>query len=342
MNPKGTNLTDHSREISSVLATVKFPDEYFAQLVKGFAPAEIFRTTPDDAAGIAEALKTVDVAVLDSDLDRRFLDAPNLRWVHCDHAGLTGSAMPEVFERGLIVTGAAGRSGPALAQHAFFFALSLSYESARLYELQKTGGWRDPNVLGRQSNLWGKTLGIVGLGHTGKEVASLGKAFGMRVLAYRRRDVQPPEFVDRAYSVERGDKIDDVLRECDVLVLATHLSDETYHLIGARELGLMKPTAFVINMSRGTVIDEPALVAALESGTIGGAGLDVFEQEPLPADAPIRFAPNTLITPHQTPPLPDKLQRVIGMILTNISRYRAGESLLNALRPSDVYTKSHR
>jgi phosphoglycerate dehydrogenase-like enzyme len=104
----------------------------------------------------------------------------------------------------------------------------------------------------------------------------------------------------------------------------------------------MKPTAFVINMSRGKVIDEPALVAALESGTIGGAGLDVFEQEPLPPDAPIRFAPNTLITPHQTPPLSDKLERVVDKILTNISRYRSGETLLNALSPSDVYTKSDR
>ena len=128
--------------------------------------------------------------------------------------------------------------------------------------------------------------------------------------------------------------------DLDVVVLATHLSDETYHLIGARELELMKSSAFLINMSRGSVIDEAALVAALESGAVGGAGLDVFEEEPLPPDAPIRFAPNTIITPHQTPALPDKLQRATNIILTNIARYRAGESLLNALKPSDVYTGS--
>ena len=186
----------------------------------------------------------------------------------------------------------------------------------------------------------GKTLGVIGLGHTGIEVAKLGRAFGMHVIGYRRHDRPRPECVDRLYSKEGGDSMDDLLRESDVVVLATHLSDETYHLIGARELDLMKSSAFLINMSRGTVVDEPALVAALESGAIGGAGLDVFEEEPLPPDAPIRFAPNTIITPHQTPALPNKLQRATDIILANIARYRAGESLLNALKPSDVYTRS--
>jgi phosphoglycerate dehydrogenase-like enzyme len=329
-----------TREIGAVLATVTFPDRYFDQLRAEFAPAQVIRTTSDDGAGIAEALKIVDVAILDSDLDLRYVDAPHLRWVHCDHAGLTRSAIPEVFEKGLIVTGAAGRSGPALAQHAFFFALSLTYDSPRLWKMQRSGTWREPNGLGTRFSLFGKTLGVVGLGHTGIEVAKLGRAFGMRVLAYRRHDLAQPECVDRLYSKERGDSLDDLLRESDVVVLATHLSDETYHLIGARELDLMKSTAFIINMARGHVIDEPALVAALESGAIGGAGLDVFEKEPLPPDAPIRFAPNTIITPHATPALPDKLQRATDIILTNIKHYRAGEGLLNALKPSDVYTRS--
>jgi len=327
------------REIGTVLATVTFPDPYFDQLVAGFAPSEVIRTTSEDAAGIAEALEIVDVAILDSDLDQRYVEAPRLRWVHCDLAGLTRSAMPAVFERGLIVTGAAGRSGPALAQHAFYFALSLTYDSPSLWEMQQQGGW-ESSSLRQQSSLWGKTLGVIGLGHTGREVAQLGRAFGMRVLGYRRQDLPVPDGVDRIYSKARGESIDELLRDADVVVLATHLSDETYHLIGPRELDLMKPTAFLINMARGSVVDEPALVEALRSGAIGGAGLDVFEQEPLPADAPIRFAPNTIITPHQTPALPDKLQRATDVILTNIERYRAGETLLNALKPSDVYTRS--
>lgn len=332
----------HPREIRQVLATVKFPQPYYDRLAEALAPAEIIRTTPDDDAGIAEALKTVDVAVLDSDLDPRYLAAPHLRWVHCDHAGLTHSAVPEVFERGLIVTGAAGRSGPALAQHAFFFALSLTYESPRLLKMQTGGEWRQPNGLGQRSSLWGKTLGVVGMGHTGREVAALGQAFGMKVLGFRQQDLPLPANVDQVFSVEGGDSIDDLLRACDVLILATHLSDATFHLIGARELELMKPTAYVINMARGSVVDEKALVEALHAGTIGGAGLDVFEQEPLPSDAPIRFAPNTIITPHQTPALPDKLDRSVGMLVDNIGRYRAGEPLLNALRPSDVYTRGRK
>ena len=152
-------MTADTREIGTVLATVTFPDRYYEQLVAGFAPARVIRTTSKDAEGIADALKIVDVAVLDSDLDQRYLEAPHLRWVHCDHSGLTRSAIPGVFEKGLIVTGAAGRSGPALAQHALFFALSLTYDSPRLWEMQRTGAWREPNGLGQKFSLWGRPWG---------------------------------------------------------------------------------------------------------------------------------------------------------------------------------------
>jgi phosphoglycerate dehydrogenase-like enzyme len=333
-------MAEQSRTIRSALVTVPFGGDYLDQVLQALAPAEIARTSSEDSAGIAEALETADVAIIEGDLDSRFVQAPHLRWVHCDHSGLTRSAMPEVFEKGLLVSGSAGRSAQALAQHVFYFALSLTFDAYGLHDQQQTRTWRGLPGYSDRLSLSGKTLGVIGLGHTGIEVARLGAAFGMRILAYRRQDTPAPEPVERLYSAVRGDTIDELLRASDVVALATHLSDETYHLIGERELAIMKSTAFLINMSRGAVVDESALVQALESGVIAGAGSDVFEREPLPADSALWTTRNMMVTPHATPSLPDKTQRSVEMIVENIRRYRAGEALLNPLKAHDVYTRT--
>lgn len=332
-------MTGDPRRIRSVLMTVPFDEPYRQQLRAAFAPAEIVETASDDAGRVAEALRRVDVAVLEADLDRRFLAAPNLRWVHCAHAGLTRSAMPEVFERGLIVTGSAGRSAEALAQHVFLFALGLTFDVYGLHDEQRRRSWRGLYGYDERTSLWGKTIGIIGLGYTGTQIAALAQAFGMRVLAYRRRDTPPPHQVERLFSAARGESIDELLRRSDVVAIAAHLSDETYHLIGARELRLMKPSAYLINIARGAIVDEAALVRALHEGVIAGAASDVFEQEPLPPDAAIWDAPNMMITPHTTPPLPVRTQRSVDIIVENARRYRAGEPMLNQLTPRDVYSR---
>jgi phosphoglycerate dehydrogenase-like enzyme len=333
-------MADEPHTITSALVTVPFGGKYLDQVLHALAPAKITRTSSDDSTGIAEALKTADVAIIEGDLDMRFVSAPNLKWVHCDHSGLTRSAMPEVFEKGLLVSGSAGRSAQALAQHVFYFALSLTFDAYGLHDQQRSRTWRGLPGYSDRLSLSGKTLGVIGLGHTGIEIARLGAAFGMRVIAYRRQDTPPPEPVERLYSATRNETIDELLRESDVVALATHLSDETYHLIGERELAIMKSTAFLINMSRGAVVDESALIPALESGVIAGAGSDVFEREPLPADSPLWTTRNMMVTPHATPSLPDKTQRSVDMIVENIRRYGAGEPLLNPLKPHDVYTRS--
>lgn len=328
------------REIRRVLATVPYSEAELDRLRAVFAPARLDIASAGDDAAIAEALRHVDVAVLQGDLDHRHLAAPHLRWVHCDHAGLTRSAMPEVFEReGLVVTGSAGRSAAALAQHVFFFALSLTFDAYGLHEQHRRHVWRGLEGYDARLSLWGRTMGIIGLGHTGAEVAKLARAFGMRVLAHRRRDVPAPDTVDRLYCADRGETVEPLLRESDVVVIAAHLSDETYHLIGERELKLMKRTAYLINIARGAIVDEPALVAALESGVIAGAASDVFETEPLPPDAPVWDAPRMIITPHMTPRLPDRTQRSLDIITENVRRYRAGEPLLNALEPHHVFSR---
>lgn len=328
-----------ARAIVSALVTVPFTGEDFERLSTALAPAKIIRAARDDSAAVAAALHEVDVAVIEGDdLDLRYVEAPRLRWVHCDHAGLNGSALPEVFARNLMVTGSAGRSAEALAQHVLFFALALTFDAYGLHDRQRARRWDRPPGADDRSALWGKTLGIIGLGHTGTAVARLAAAFGMRVLAHRRKDTPAPEHVERLYSAARGDSIDPVVRESDVLVLASSLSDETHHLIGERELKLMKASAYLINIGRGALVEETALVRALETGTIAGAGSNVFEREPLPAHSPLWAAPNLMVTPHATPPLPDRTRRSVDIIVENIRRYRAGEPLLNTLEPHDVYT----
>ncbi|HET6706312.1 D-2-hydroxyacid dehydrogenase, partial [Amycolatopsis sp.] len=272
----------------------------------------------------------------------RHLGAPRLRWVHCDHSGLTRSARPEVFERGLLVTGSAGRSAPALAQHGFYFALALTFDARGLLEMQDAHQWRPAPGYEKRLSLWGKTLGVVGFGHTGREMARLGKAFGMRVIAYRRSAGDVPADVDVMLSADRGDRMDRLVAESDVIMLATQLTDVTHHLFSTGEFARMKNTAFLVNMARGAVVDQDALVKALHAGEIAGAGLDVADPEPLPPNSDLWDAPNVLITPHMTPAVPDRTQRSIDVIAENARRYRAGEPLLNALTERDIYTHDRR
>jgi phosphoglycerate dehydrogenase-like enzyme len=263
--------------------------------------------------------------------------APRLKWVHCDHAGLTRSARPEVFERGLIVTGSAGRSGPALAEHVMLFALLLTGGFPQFYEAQRRGEWLRSPQLSALRALSGRTMGIVGMGHTGTALARRAKAFDMQVLGYRRRDAARPEGVDEMFAIERGDTIDAMLPRCDILALVVNLSDATKGLIGAEQLALLPRGAIVINLSRGEVLHQDALVAALASGQVGGAGLDVTAPEPLPPGHPLWSTPNVLITPHFTPALPDKSERSLEIILDNFARFRAGSPMRNRLTPDDVY-----
>lgn len=327
-------------EIQSVLCALDFRKELLDRIDRAFAPAIVHHVSIRDDEAIRRVIHEVDVAVLPDDLDERILEGERLRWVHCCHAGLTKSARPEVFERGIILTGAAGRSAPSLAEHAFFFMLALTYDAWRLHEAQQAHDWgRFSRQYAASRGLNGQTLGIVGLGNTGRAVARRAKAFDMRVLAYSRRVRETmPEDVDAYYAADAGDTVRPLLEACDYLVLCCHLSDETYHLIGRRELACMKPTAFLINLARGAVVDQAALFEALRGRVIAGAASDVFETEPLPADDPLWDLDNFLITPHATPRVADFQGNSTAALFENIRRYRSGEPLLNRFTERDVYT----
>lgn len=327
------------QRIVLALNNLPFQGEYREKLASIVAPDKLVWRDARDDAGIAEALQDAEIALLGDDLDDRYLAAPKLKWVHVNIAGITKSAKPGVFDRGLIVTGAAGRSAPALAEHAMLYMLVHCSNFPAFHEAQKRHQWG--GIAGSQNlrSLYGRTLGIIGLGATGLELATRAKAFGMRVLGYRRRDSALPPGVDRVFSADRGETIDGILDEADFIVLSINLSDETYHLIGEPQLKRMKPTAFLVNLSRGAVIDEAALIDALANRQIGGAGLDVFKVEPLPKENPLWDMPNTLISPHFSAPVPDRLERTLGIIAENFKRYRAGLPMMNQIGREDVYTR---
>jgi phosphoglycerate dehydrogenase-like enzyme len=322
----------------TVVTTLKYAGQHWARLEQALAGARILRFDSMDDRQLIAALGEAEIAILEKDPDARLLGAPRLRWIHVDHAGLNRAARPQAFRPGLVVTGSAGRSAPVLAEHALFFALALAYRYPAFLDAQRAHRWGAPGQDDLRG-LFGRTLGVIGLGHTGQALAIRAKAFGMRVLGYRRRGVEPPAGVDQVFSADGGgDGLDAVLEQSDFVVLALGLSNATHHLIGARELDLIGPRGYLINIARGAIVDEAALAQALAEGRIAGAGLDTFEVEPLPPESPLWDAPNTLITPHVTPAVPDRTARSLDIICENIRRFKAGAPMLNALTPEDVYT----
>lgn len=340
------------REIYKVLATVPYPEEKRKILENAFAPAEVCWVNKSDEEKISEVLKEADAAVLGSDITPQILEeGVHLKWIHCDHAGLNASAKPEVFARNIVLSGSAGRSGPVLAEHIFFLTLSLIYDSHGLLKQQEQKTWGGIPDYQDRRGLYGKTMGIIGMGYTGQETAKRAKAFGMTVLGYGRSKSISADgsvcgkeaadhFVDKMYYQSEGDGIKALLEESDVVVLSIRLSDETHHMIDADALKTMKCTAYLINMARGAVVDEAALAEALISGEIAGAGCDTFECEPLPEESPLWGLPNMVITPHCTPEMPDLAARSLEIICENVKRFREGTTLKNQLTIRDVYTKS--
>jgi phosphoglycerate dehydrogenase-like enzyme len=329
-----------SKRIVMATTDLPFKGPYWDKLAAIIAPDELIAVAPDDDIGIAKALETAEIALLGHDLNERYRDASRLKWVHVNISGLTNSARPWVFETGLVVTGAAGRSAPALAEHAFLYMLVLCSNFRGFEAAQQRRQWGGVEGSSQLRALYGRTIGIIGMGATGVELASRCHAFGMKVLGYRRRDLPAPPGVDQMFCADRGETIEPILERSDVVALVINLSNATHHLIGAPQLARMKPGAILINLARGGVVDEAALAMALHARAIGGAGLDVFDVEPLPPASPLWDAPNTIISPHSSAPVSDRLERTLDIIAENFRRYRGGEAMLNRMTKDDLYTKS--
>ena len=261
------------------------------------------------------------------------VSAPNLRWYQQWSAGSDWLLRhPEVAEGPLLVTNASGVHPVQIAEHAFAMMLAFTRKLHEAVRHQAAGKWQAP--AGESlSELYEKTLLMIGLGAIGERIAQVGSALGMRVQGMRRRGGAPPPGVESIYPPER---LLEILPECDFVVLAPPLTRETRGMIGEAALRAMKPTAFLVNVGRGKLIDEAALICALREGRIAGAGLDVFETEPLPAESPLWDMGNVIITAHYAGSSPRYYERAMPIFLDNLRRYRDGMELRNVVDKSEA------
>ena len=241
---------------------------------------------------------------------------PKLKLISLCSIGTDMIALDEAKTREITVCNQPGRTAPVVAEHGFGLMFALAKRAAFLTASMKSGGWpRMDNVY-----LQGKTLGIVGTGHIGAEMARLGRAIGMDVIAWT---YNPSEARAEALGV-RFVSLDELLQTSDVVSLHVRLTEESHHLIGARELGLMKQGALLINVARGGVIHTEALIDALNSGHLGGAAIDVYDEEPVPADHPLLGCEQVILTPHCADMTPEGVELLNEGAVDNIIAFLEG------------------
>lgn len=260
--------------------------------------------------------------------------AKQLAWLHIISAGVSQLMYPELRESNIVVTNASGVHAAPMAEHVagFVIALARDFPGAMRYQLRRQWAqqeiWDGP---ARPREIAGLLALIVGFGAVGQAIAERLRALGMRVWAVSRSGQMDPA-ITRPALAERlfpATHLDAALPEADFVVLAAPETAETRHLIGARQFTLMKPSAFLINVARGSLIDESALVAALERRTIAGAALDVAAEEPLPAESPLWARENVFITPHVSGTSERVWERESDLLLDNLERWFSGQELRN-------------
>ena len=253
--------------------------------------------------------------------------ASKLRFIQSISAGTDQYDQALLRGRGIRLASAAGVNAEAVAEHAMALMLALARRLPEARDNQNARRWRGMigDIGAREDQLTGKTLLIVGLGRIGMRLARLAKAFDMRVIATKR---DPATGAHGADAVHGNERLHELLRQADVVVLTCPLTPETEHLIDAAALAAMKPSAHLVNVARGRVVDEDALIEALQQRRIAGAGLDVTREEPLPASSPLWVLPQVLITPHSAGETQRYEDAVIDILLDNLERLWRGETAL--------------
>ncbi len=283
--------------------------------------AEVLFGVPGDSAeGLAEVVNGL----------------PRLRWVHATSAGAgeqvrKAELSPEALERVTITTSSGVHAVP-LAEFAVLGLLAVAKELPQLVEDQRARAW--PEVRQPLRELSGQTLFLVGLGEIGREVARLGRALGMRTVGFRRTQGPPPEWVDEVHGPERLTELAD---QADAMVVSLPMTEQTAGLVDRATIERLPASCIFVNVGRGGVVDEPALVDALRDRRIAGAVLDVFTTEPLPADSPLWTLPNVLVTPHAAALSARENERITELFTDNLRRFLDGRPLRNVVEPGVYY-----
>jgi len=304
----------------------------------------ICTTEGELAAAIGDADALIGGGAVSADL---LAAAPRLRWIQLPVAGVERMVTPAMLARGIAITTFSGVTAPNIAEHVLAMMFAFARNLPILLRQQDRHIWRegetvpDPATRGASRTMWppvfelgGQTLGVVGLGAIGDALAQRAHGIGMRVIATRWRPDSLPPHVARLLD---PDALPALLAEADHVALCVPLTAATRGIVGAAELARMKRTAYLYNTGRGALIDQDALIAALQNGTIAGAGLDVTTPEPLTADSALWDLPNVLITAHTSGATPRHWERGIALILDNVRRFLADEPLRNVYDPGAGY-----
>jgi len=310
----------------TVLCTARVQPRH-VERIRGCGPqVEVQVVRREEAeAYLPEAEVLLSWAVPDAWVER----APRLRWVHVTSAGVDHLLDGALWRSDVVITNSRGVHATPMAEHVLGWLLMFARNLHLHLEYQRQRRWQ------RQEGgqLAGSTVGVLGLGAVGREVARLCKACGARVVGMRRRP-DPVPHVDRVVGPEG---LREVLEASDYVVLTLPLLPSTRGLLGREQLGWMKPHAVLINVARGGLVDEAALVDALRAGRIRGAALDTFASEPLPADSPLWSLPNVLVSPHVAGSFQGYTDAVVELFCDNLQRYLAGEPLRNVVDRENGY-----
>jgi len=255
--------------------------------------------------------------------------APKLKWIQSSSAGVEFVArIPELVASDIILTNTRGAHGPSIGEHTMALLLAMTRHIPESIEQQNRKHWERGTLYKTAREVNGLTMGIVGFGAIGRGIAQRALAFEMNVMAIDAFPVDGLPLVDEVWPISR---LEEFLALVDVVVVAAPLTVETRHLIGAEQLALMKPDAYLIVVSRGGIVDEAALAETLNRGKLAGVALDVVEQEPLPADSPLWDLPRFILTPHLAGASAPKERRVVEIFRDNLIRYQNGDPLVNVV-----------
>lgn len=287
--------------------------------------------TLDSIGEVLEAMPDVDV-VFGAFTRDMFERGKRLRWVQLMSAGADNLMFPAFVESDVVLTSAKGLVGTHLADHAMALLLGLTRGIAHAV---RKPSWDQRMPIRRISwELNGRTMGIVGLGGTGRELAVRAHGFGMKIIAVDPEPVESPDVVEQVWTMNR---FHELLAESDVVAICAPSTDETRGMFDREAFREMRRHALLINVTRGDIMDEDALMEALEQGQIGGAGLDVTPYEPLPDDHLLWSLDNVMVTPHTAGGSPDRLDRSVDLFCGNLERFLAGEPLLNVIDKQKGY-----
>lgn len=288
--------------------------------------------------GVKNEIGESEIMFSDAVSPDQFDRAKNLRWIHSSAAAVHQFMFPALIESEVILTNAREVHGPGVAEHVMALILSIAKRIPESVRFQQNHTWG-------QDNLWsggrcpldvaGATLGLVGFGSIGRNVARHAHSMGMKVIVVREHpESTPQEFVNEELA---SSQLNLMLAKADYIVLSPPLTSKTRGMIGIEQFKQMKPTAYLINVGRGPLIDEAALIDALRARRIGGAALDVFDKEPLPPDSPLWDLDNLLITPHTAGMADNLWERHYALFSENMRRYLSGRSLLGLVDKQSGY-----